>query len=102
MLHKETHSFEKGGKAYRLTATVRPRNGAFYIALNVADTEPIISEYEHVHTGEPVKVVDYETWSLETDAFYHLDEAKEWTAVSLPRIIEQFNSGKNPRWEQEY
>ena len=27
--HKETHSFEKGGKAYRLTATVRPATALF-------------------------------------------------------------------------
>ena len=102
MLHRETHEFKKRGTAYRLTATVRGGNGAYYISLKVIDLIPIISKYEHVNTKAQVFDTHFETWTLQTDAFYNLDKAKEWTAGSLPRIIEQFNSGKNPRWEQEF
>ena len=101
-LHRETHEFKKRGTAYKLTSTVQGRNGAYYIALKVTDLEPIISEYEHVHTKEQVKNTYFETWSLQTDSFYDLGLSKGWTALNLNRIINEFNSGKNPRWEQEF
>ncbi len=100
--HKETHAFTKKDTAYRLTATVEGRQGVYYIALKVIDLEPIVSEYEHVHTKEQVRNTYFETWTLQTDAFYNLDEARNWTALNLDKIINDFDSGKNPRWEQEF
>ena len=102
MLHKETHEFNKKGQAYKLTATVQGKNGAYHISLTVKDLEPIVSEFAHYRTGEEMKLTRYERWSLRTDTFYDLGAAKKWTAVNLPRIIEQFDSGANPRWEQEF
>ena len=102
MLHKETHEFNKKGQAYKLTATVQGKNGAYYINLTVKDLEPIISKFAHYRTGEEMKLTRYERWSLRTDTFYDLAEAKAWTAKGLNRIIEQFDSGANPRWEQEF
>ena len=106
MLHKETHSFEKYGKNYELKATVydhRTNTGtAYYIELRVVDLEPIVTEWEHYRTGEPMRLTRFDTWSLKTDDFYNLQEAKDWTAKKLNKIIKNFNSGKNPRWEQEY
>ncbi len=103
--HKETHTFDKGGKNYELVAFVyetRDINGTGYrVEWTVRDLDPIISEYEHVHTGEQVRDVHFETWEMETDLFRDLEKARKCTALNLKKIINDFD-GKSLAWERKY
>ena len=100
--HKETHEFKKRGTAYSLTATVHGRAGAYSIEMQVKDLEPIVSEYEHVHTGELVTNTYFETWQLEVNDFSTVQQAKAWITRKLPKLINEFNQGGYTLWEQRY
>ena len=100
--HKETHEFKKRGTAYKLTANVHGRAGAYSIALEVKDLEPIVSEYEHVHTKELVRNKHFETWQLDVNDFNDVQQAKAWITSKLPKLINEFNQGSYTLWEQRY
>ncbi len=106
MIHKEKHEFTKDGKNYELKASIydhRTKMGtAYYIELRVVDLEQIVTEWEHYRTGEPMRLVRFDTWRLKTDDFYNLQEAKDWTVKNLNKIKEQFNAGGYSYWEQEF
>ena len=100
--HKETHEFKKRGVNYKLTATVHGRAGAYSIEMQVKDLEPIVSEYEHVHTGELVRNTYFETWQLDVNDFNDVQQAKDWITRKLPKLINEFNQGGYTLWEQRY